>query len=108
MKEGDDVALNTAPIVLKPPLYDKFVLIANITQQPAGQPVDSSFDVTLASANYSPGTHTVQIAKTYVMPPDRTHSKPIFVQVPAYELTYSLNYTNPRRQISSSVVGARP
>lgn len=108
MNEGDDVALNVAPIVLKPPLYDKFVLIANITQQPSGQPVDSNFDFTLASANYSPGTHTVQVMKTYVVPPSSVHSKPIFMQVPGYELTYSVDYVNPRGSVGTQTVGKRP
>jgi hypothetical protein len=107
MKEGDDVALNITPVTLKPPLYDKFVLIANITQQPSGQPEDSSYDSTLATANYSPGMHTVQITKTYVIPPSQVHSKPTFVQVPAYELTYSLSYASPRGQVVSPIVGAR-
>ncbi|HYW70115.1 MAG TPA: hypothetical protein VE961_03715 [Pyrinomonadaceae bacterium] len=108
MKEDDDVALNIAPIILKPPLYDKFVLIANITQQPSGQPEDSSYDTTSASANYSPGTHTVRITKTYVIPPSQLHTKPTFVQVPAYELTYSLEYSSATKPVGSTIVGARP
>jgi len=108
MKEGDDVALNIAPVILKPPLFDKFVLIANITQQPSGQPEDSSYDVTPASANYSPGTHTVVITKTYVIPPSQVHSKPTFMTVPAYELTYSLDYASATRPVGSTIVGARP
>lgn len=106
MKEGDDVALNVAPVIITPPLFDKFVLIANIAQQPTGQPLDSSFDVTLASANYSPGSHTVTVKKTYVIPPNQFNPKPTFVQVPAYELTYSLTYNNPRGTVLSPV-GAR-
>lgn len=108
MKEGDDVALDGTPMTINPPLFDKFVLIANITQQPYGQPIDSSYDMTLASSNYSPGTHTVQITKTYTIPPNQFNRKPTFVQVPAYELTYSLSYTNPRGVGVSPVVGARP
>jgi hypothetical protein len=106
MHEGDDVALNLAPIILKPPLFDKFIMIANIEQEPNGQPKDSAFEVSPSSANYSPGIHTLQITKTYVIQPNQVHSKPTFVQVPAYELTYSLNYTNPRGAVITTRTGA--
>ena len=98
MQEGDDVALNLAPVTLTPPLFDSFVMIANISQQPGGQPEDSSFDVSQASANYAPGVHTVQIAKQYWLPPSPWNRKPIKVTVPAYELTYNLSYNDGKLQ----------
>jgi hypothetical protein len=107
MKEGDDVALNVAPIILTSPLYDKLVLIANIMQLSSGQ-VDSTFDYTLASANYSPGIHTLQVMKTYVIQPGLGNSKPIYVQVPGYELTYSVSYINPRGSQRAQAVGTWP
>jgi hypothetical protein len=71
------------------------VVIANILQQPTSQPEDSAFAAASRTANFSPGTHTLQITKVYVEPPGPGHSKPLILRVPAYELTYTVRVTNP-------------
>jgi len=88
MHEGDEV--NLGPIVLKPASYESLVVLANIRQEPTGQPEDSAFVTSSRAANYSPGTHTLQITKVYVQPPGPGHTKPLQVRVPAYELTYTV------------------
>ena len=74
---------------------DLLVIIANILQQPTFQPEDSAFAASSRMANYSPGTHTLQITKLYVEPPGPGHTKPLQMRVPAYELTYTVRYSNP-------------
>ena len=93
MKEGDVVALNVPKAVITPPMFDWLVVIANIAQQPNG-PTDTGWAAAARSASYSPGVHTLQITKGYVIPPSQFNRKPIFVTVPAYELTYTVKYTN--------------
>jgi hypothetical protein len=56
--------------------------------------LDSGFAAALRSANYSPGVHTLQITKSYVIPAGPGHIKPIIGHMPAYELTYNVQYTN--------------
>jgi hypothetical protein len=94
MKEGDVVNLNIPKVIMTPPLLDSLVVIANIAQQPNGQPLDSGFAAALRSANYSSGVHTVQVTKSYVIPAGPGHIKPIIAHMPAYELTYNVQYTN--------------
>jgi hypothetical protein len=81
-------------VVMVPPLLDSLVVIANISQQPNGQPLDSGFAAALRSAaNYSSGVHTIQITKSYVIPAGPGHIKPIIAHMPAYELTYNVQYS---------------
>ncbi len=101
MKEGDDIALTLAPVTLKP-LLDSLVVIANIAQGPTQQPEDSSWDTALASANFSPGVHTITINKHYIVPPGRGNPKPLQVPVAGYELTYSVSYTKPTTDRASA------
>lgn len=95
MKEDDDVAVNIPTIVFSAPLPNSLVLIANVNQQPLGSTQDSAFAAALRTASYSPGVHTLQIPKHYVIPPGPGHRKPIIATVPAYELTYNVNYVSP-------------
>ncbi len=95
MREGDEQNLNMGPAVVRSPLLDSLVLIANINQQTSNGPQDSAFAVSDRSANFSPGVHTLQITKHYWMPPDTRHPKPLEVKVPAYELTYNVRYGRP-------------
>ncbi len=94
MKEGDVVNLTIPPVNLTRPLLDSLVVIANVSQQPNFQPVDSAFDAFQRTANYSPGTHTIQVRKRYVIPAGPGHTKPTFGYAPAYELTYTVRYAN--------------
>jgi hypothetical protein len=93
MVEDDDVAVNIPTIVFSTP-PNSLVLIANINQQPLGSTQDSAFAFALKSANYSAGTHTIQIPKHYVMRVPGA-LKPIIATAPAYELTYNVNYVGP-------------
>jgi len=95
MKEDDEVTLNIRPIVFNAPLPNSLVVIANLNQQPLGSTQDSAFAAALRTANYSPGVHTLQIPKHYVIPPGPGHRKPIIATTPAYELTYNVNYASP-------------
>jgi hypothetical protein len=92
MREDDEVNLNS--LVLKTPRFGQLVIIANIRHQPTGQPEDSAFATFGATANFSPGTHTLQISKVFTEPPGPTHSKPLQIRVPAYELTYTVAVVN--------------
>jgi hypothetical protein len=85
-----------------------------ITTQPPGQPyvldlsshtiyelsagIDlSRLRVRPSSANFSPGEHTLQIPKHYVIPGGGTgNSKPTIVATPGYELTYKVVSYNPQ------------
>lgn len=97
MKEDDEVTLNIHPIVFNAPLPNSLVVIANLNQLPLGATQDSAFAAALRTANYSPGVHTLQIPKHYVIPPGPGHRKPIIATTPAYELTYNVNYVSPTR-----------
>jgi hypothetical protein len=94
MKEGDVINLSLPAVTLTPPMLDPLVVIANISQQPNSQPVDSAFDAFQRTANYSPGTHTITVRKRYVLPAGPGHIKPTYGYAPAYELTYTVRYTN--------------
>jgi hypothetical protein len=63
---------------------------ASILNRPRG----SAFNAWPRSMNFSPGTHTLQITKVYVEPRGPGRPKPMFVRVPAYELTYNVRYTD--------------
>lgn len=91
MKEGDEVPLNVRPVVVSP-LLDMLVIVVNANQEPLGSLQDSAFASALKSANYSGGTHTLQIPKHYIIPPGPMNRKPIIATVPAYELTYVVKY----------------
>lgn len=97
MNENDEVALNIPTIVLNPPVPDSLVLIANVQQEPLGSTEDSAFAAAFKSANYSAGTHTLQIPKHYIIPPSGMNRKPIIATTPAYELTYVVKYSLPTR-----------
>jgi hypothetical protein len=92
MREDDEVNLNS--LVLNTARFNQLVIIANIRHQPTGQPEDSAFAAFAATANFSPGTHTLQISKVFTEPPGPTHSKPLQIRVPAYELTYTVSVAN--------------
>jgi len=92
LKEDDDIALNIPPIVFNNPLPSSLVVISNVNQEPLGSTQDSAFAAALKSANYSPGTHSLQIPKHYVMRLPVGNSKPVIATVPAYELTYVVKY----------------
>lgn len=95
MREDDEVNLNMPPSTIKASGSDLLVIIANILQQPTSQPEDSAFAASSRTANFSPGTHILQITKVYVEPPGPGHAKPLQIRVPAYELTYGVRVTNP-------------
>ncbi|HSB29882.1 MAG TPA: hypothetical protein VLE19_18580 [Pyrinomonadaceae bacterium] len=95
LREDEEVALNMPASIVKTAGLDLLVIIANILQQPTFQPEDSAFAASSRMANYSPGTHTLQITKLYVEPPGPGHTKPLQMRVPAYELTYTVRYSNP-------------
>jgi hypothetical protein len=88
MREDDEVNLN--PFILNASRLSQLIVIASIQHQPTGQPEDSAFAAFAASANFSPGTHTLQITKVFTEPPGPTHSKPLQIRVLAYELTYTV------------------
>ena len=88
MREGDEVNLSLPPLNVR--AGNMLVIIANIKQQPTSTPEDSAFAVWARTANFSPGTHTLQISKVFTEPPGPTHSKPLQIRVPAYELTYTV------------------
>ena len=92
MHEDDEVNLDR--MVLKATGLESLVVIANIRQEPTGQPEDSAFVASSRTANYSPGTHTLQITKVFIEPPGPGHNKPLQVRVPAYELTYTVVYAS--------------
>jgi hypothetical protein len=92
MREGDEVSLNLPALNVR--AFDSLVIIANIKQQPNSTPEDSAFAVWARAANFSPGVHTLQITKVYIEPPGPGHTKPLQIRVPAYELTYSVRYSD--------------
>lgn len=94
MNEDDEVPLNLRPIVVTP-LLDTFVIVTNVNQEPLGSLQDSAFAAAQKSANYSPGTHTLQIPKHFTIPPGPMNRKPTISTVPAYELTYIVKYSPP-------------
>src|SRR5262249_55285763 len=94
MREDQEVNLDASPLVVTPSGLDLLVVLANIKQQPTSTPEDSSFAVSQRTANFAPGTHTLQITKLYTVPPGPFNSKPLQIRVPAYELTYSVRVTN--------------
>jgi hypothetical protein len=95
MHEDEEVNLNMPPLVLKAAGLEILVILANVNQQPLAQPQDSAFNAWPKSSGFSPGTHTLQITKVYVDPPGPGHTKPLFIRVPAYELTYTVRYSDP-------------
>ena len=94
MTEEQEVDLGFPPFVL-PAGMETLVIIANINQMPNAQPQDSAFNAWPRTMNYSPGMHTLQITKVYVMPAGPGRPKPTFIRVPGYELTYNVRYSDP-------------
>lgn len=92
-REGDEVGLNLTPVIINAPLPNILVVIASINQ-PGGSADDTSFWSAPSSANFSPGEHTLQIPKHYVIP-GRPGIKPTIVATPGYELTYKVVSYNP-------------
>jgi len=95
MREGDEVNLKFPAFTLKAAAIELLVIIANINQQPHDQPQDSAFDAWRKSMNFSPGLHTLKIAKVEKQSAGPGRPKPVFTRVPAYELTYKVTNTNP-------------
>ncbi|MFL6229780.1 MAG: hypothetical protein ACJ741_13495 [Pyrinomonadaceae bacterium] len=94
-REGDVVTLNLTPVIINSPLPNVLVVIANI-EQPAGSADDTTFGSATRAANFSPGEHTLQIPKEYVIPGGGpAHAKPSFGHTPGYELTYKVVSVNP-------------
>jgi hypothetical protein len=95
-REGDEVSLNLTPVIINAPLPNILVLIASI-KQPGGSADDTSFWSASSAANFSPGEHTLQIPKHYVIPGGGVgHLKPTIVATPGYELTYKVVSYNPQ------------
>jgi hypothetical protein len=95
-REGDEVSLNVTPVIINAPLPSLLEVIASINQT-GGSADDTSFWSATASANFSPGEHTLQIPKHYVIPGGGPgHVKPTIVATPGYELTYKVVSYNPR------------
>jgi hypothetical protein len=86
MHEGDDVALTIPTQLFNVPLPNVLVLIANIQQQ-VSYTKDTGWTSALRTVNFSPGVHTLQVTKRYVIPPGPGNTKPFTAHVPAYELT---------------------
>ncbi len=93
-REGDVTNLSLAPVLIKAPLPNMLVIIASINQ-PGGTADDTSFTSALKTANFSPGEHTIQIPKEFIIPPGHGITKPTIVHVPGYELTYKVVTHNP-------------
>lgn len=93
MREGDEISLNLTPSKASAGA-EMLIVLANIKQQTDNGIPDSNFATTMQSANFSPGTHTLQITKHYVIPPSGQNRKPIHIRVPAYELTYTVRSSN--------------
>lgn len=93
MRENDQVPLTITPVVFQPPFLDPLVILANIQQEQTSVE-DSAFAIWPKSLNFSPGTHTLTVTKTYTLPPGTFlgQTKPQFNYVPAYELTYTVQY----------------
>ena len=95
-REGDEVSLNLTPVIINAPLPNILVVIASINQ-PGGSADDTSFWSAPSSANFSPGEHTLQIPKHYVIPGGGPGNlKPTIVATPGYELTYRVVSYNPQ------------
>ncbi len=92
MRDGDDVALELAPVRLKAGTYEKLVIIGNIMQQQPTVTADSAFKASAREQNYAPGRYVLKIPKVYFVP---GHPKPSEVHVPAYELSYTVRYLDP-------------
>ena len=92
-REGDELSLNLTPVIINAPLPNILVVIASIIQ-PGGSADDTSFWSAPSSANFSPGEHTLQIPKHFVIP-GRPGIKPTIVATPGYELTYKVVSYNP-------------
>jgi hypothetical protein len=92
MREGDDAALNMPPVTLSAGLFDKLVVIGNI-EQPPNNPRDTGFRTSLRTQNFEPGTFVITIPKFYTKPPDQSNPKPQIIRVDAYELTYTVKFT---------------
>ncbi|MBV9215561.1 MAG: hypothetical protein JO053_05240 [Acidobacteria bacterium] len=93
-REGDTVNLNIPKVILDGPLPNVLVIIASIDQS-GGSQDDTAFASAPSSANFSPGEHTIQIPKTYIIPPGHGSTKPTIVHTPGYELTYNVKVVNP-------------
>ena len=92
MVEGSEAAITHAPIRFRRPSNSQnVVLIFNVRQTGSPFTVDSNFTVHTAGQNFGHGTHTVQVYKSYWMPPRPPIYKPFKVNVPAYEITFEIN-----------------
>ncbi|HEX4951489.1 MAG TPA: hypothetical protein VFZ34_32825 [Blastocatellia bacterium] len=92
MAEGNEEAI-THPLIQfrRPGNNQNVVLIFNVRQLNSPFTVDSNFAVHTAGQNFGHGTHTIQVYKSYWMPPRPPINKPFKVSVPAYEITYQIN-----------------
>ncbi len=92
MVEGSEAPITHAPIRFhRPSNSQNVVLIFNVRQTNSPFTVDSNYAVHLAGQNFGHGTHTIQVYKSYWMPPRPPINKPIKINVPAYEITYEIN-----------------
>ncbi len=95
MREGDEVALGLPKVRLDADRFDSLVVIGSI-EQPPDNPKDSAFAAAVKAQNYAPGSHLLQIPKWYTLPPTPQNPKPQFIRVPAYELSYTVRFVDPR------------
>lgn len=94
MRENDQVVLNLPAMVLYGEPTTSLVVIGN-TRDTVYRTTSTSFRVSSQAANYSPGTHTLQLMTDYWMPPTPPLRKPYKISIPTYELTYYVSYTPP-------------
>jgi hypothetical protein len=92
MVEGQEVLLPAPGIQVSPHPASgaSLVVIANTTHFYEAIS-DSAFRTFSPALNYGNGTQTVVVSKTYWLPPESSHSKPLKVIVPAYEITFEVN-----------------
>jgi len=94
MQVNASVVLNqpTMTMVLYGEPTTSLVVIGNV-RDTLGH-TNTGFAVSTQSANYSPGTHTLQLETDYWIWVQQLH-KPLKVSVPTYELTYDVKYVPP-------------
>jgi hypothetical protein len=95
MREGDVVTLGLPTVRLDADQFDSLIVIGSI-EQPPNNPKDSAFAAADKAQNYAPGSHVLAIPKWYTLPPTAGNPKPQFIRVPAYELSYTVRFVDPR------------
>lgn len=101
LRDNDQIVLNLPAMVLQGEPTTTLVVIGNL-RDTALRTTGTAFRVTTQNANYSPGTHTLQINTEYWVLPLPPLRKPLKITVPTYELTYEVKYVSPLAGSSSS------